>query len=118
MAYDNFQKSFYRMISGLGVKVFLDPGNTGNPPSDPPVQNGNYQYIQPEMFYTQQGLDAIDYQPIPPAYVAWGQFPLNAADEGGFFGGGEYNGQAVENTQENDLFYDTSNNLYYDLGDT
>lgn len=114
-SYNNFQKSFYAMISGLGTKIFLDPGNDGNAPADPPSPAGNYQFIQPEMFYPQVGLSALAYQPIPPAYVNWGQYPVNAGDDAGFLGGAPYDGAAVSNTQEADLYYDGTSNLYYDV---
>lgn len=104
-----------QMITGLGHKMSLDPGNAGNPPGNPPVQYGSYEYIQSFAF---QGIGhyATDIADVPPGYTDWGQMGVNVGDASGLRGGGYYSDPQVDMPVEQDMYFDQSSGLYYDLG--
>jgi hypothetical protein len=105
-----------QFFDGKGT-VPQDPGNELNPPGDPPVQVGTYQFI-PDYALQKFGHNATDFAPVPMAYRDWGQFPLNVGDPSGLTGGGYAQDPQVAMPMETNLFFDPSTGLYYDLGST
>lgn len=94
----------------------VPPGNLLNPPGNPPVETGNYQFIQDQFFQGAGGF-LTDIADIPPAFDNWGQYGINVADPSGQTGGGISNGEQVTLIVENTLFFDPSTGQYYDLGE-
>ena len=111
-----FQRGWAQFFNGAGRVPQPDAGNEGNAPGLPPVQTGTYEFIQSFAFQG-NGHWATDISPVPPGYQNWGQFAVMGGDPSGFFGGGFSQDPQVVLSQENDLYFDTSTGLYYDLGD-
>jgi hypothetical protein len=111
-----FAVGWFQFLNGKG-SVSFDTGNVLNPPGDAPVQTGNYEFIQPFAF---QGIGhfATDIAPVPPAFRAWGQYPLNVGDPSGLTGGGFTQDPQIAMPHETDLFFDPSTGLYYNIGPT
>lgn len=59
----------------------LDTGNTSNAPGDPPVQEGNYQFIQDELYFDPAGVEIGD-------NYTGGDMMLTGFDLSGNAGGG------------------------------
>lgn len=102
-------------FGGRGQQAPLPPGNTSNPPGDAPLQEGNYQFIMPEMMQG-AGHAATDIPDVPPAYQDWGQYPVNLADLSGNTGGGVYSGSDTNVSGEQMLFFDPQTGMYFDIG--
>jgi hypothetical protein len=106
-----------QVLRGAGRVAPPDPGNTANAPGLPPVQAGNYEYIQ-TVALQGFGHNISDIFTIPPEFQDWGQMMLGVGDPSGIYGGGTaYEPQTMSPT-ETGLFYDTNTGLYYDLGNT
>lgn len=102
------------VLNGKGRVNPPDPGNTANPPGDPPVQTGDYQFIQ-DFAFQGQGHNITDIPTVPLAYQNVGEFALNVADPSGQTGGGYSLNPQTGIVTEGNLYFDTSTGLYYDL---
>lgn len=108
----NFNTGLANFFRGVGG-IRPDPGNEANAPGDPPIPGGTYQFVQTEMVF---GPSRMNVPVTPPAFVDWGQYGVQVYDPSGNTGGGVYSGDATETPDENDLYFDASTGLYYDLG--
>jgi len=115
---------FRQFMAGLGYVPVPDPGNQGNAPANPPVQTGDYQFIQEDMYgpvdllnSTGRDNSITSIAPVPPAYMDSNAYPVNEFGLSGLEGGGISG--VVPNPfygQGNTLFYDETTGLYVDLG--
>ena len=88
-------------------------------PGNPPVQTGNYQFIQSFFFDNAgSGNSTTEIPDVPPAYQDWNQFPVNLYGLSGLTGGG-ITGDVPDpyTSQGASLFFDPSTGLYYDVRD-
>lgn len=82
--------SLSEFFNGLGYnKVNLDNGNRANPPGDPPVQYGSYEYIQPQLFADQEVMSVGSYTgDLVEGFNDWDEMAVNEFGPSGLTGGG------------------------------
>ena len=112
---NRFLNGWMLFLHGQGRVNPPDPGNTANPPGNPPVQVGSYEYIQPFAFQG-AGHAVTDIPYVPPEYQNVGEFAMNVYDPSGLTGGGFSNSPAVQLPTEQALFYDPNSGNYYQIG--
>ncbi len=111
----NTWKQFVQFFAGLGYVPPPDPGNTANAPADPPVQEGNYQFLQPFLYQRDDGL--TDIPNVPPAYQDWVQFPVNLFGLSGLEGGGSTGMVPDQFAQQGaSLYFDPASGMYVNIG--
>lgn len=106
-------QEFFR---GLGYVQPPNSGNRANAPADPPVQEGNYQFIQWQMLGGAGDNQAIVNVPeIPPAFRDWDGYPVNEYGVSGLTGGGAFASGMPLITNGPILYFDEATGLYVDL---
>lgn len=111
-------------MRGLGYVPQLSAGNMANAPADPPVQTGDYQFIQETSYGAADTLNStgddqsiVNIPVVPPGYRDWDQQPVNEFGLSGLEGGGTSGNVPDPWTEQgNVLYYDTASGLYIDLG--
>jgi hypothetical protein len=126
MALSGTLADLFSFIRGGGYVPPPDPGNTANAPASPPVQTGDYQFIQETMYGAADDLNSTgaddsitSIAPIPPAYRDWSEFPVSEYGLSGLEGGGitgDAPNQFGHSEQGQVLYFDPNTGLYYDLG--
>lgn len=99
------------LFAGAGYVAPPAPGNRSNAPADPSVVTGNYEFIIPQMYPSQ---NIVNVPVIPPFGRDWGQLPLNLYGLSGLEGGGSTG--LVPNVNQGAVFYyDENTGNYVDL---
>lgn len=111
-----FWQNTLQFFGGLGYIPAPDAGNRGNAPALPPVQEGNYQFIQDSMLGGQgDNQDIVNVPVVPPAYQDWSEYALNEYGLSGLEGGGA-NAPGMPTIDNGPiLFYDETTGLYVNL---
>jgi hypothetical protein len=99
----------YAFFAGLGYVEPPDPGNRANAPADPPVQQGNYQWLQMPADWTDNRTTNIEN--IPPAYRDLGNYAVPVFGLSGLEGGGS-TGDVPELDNGTILYYDNTTGTY------
>lgn len=103
--------AFKTFLTGLGYVDPPDAGNRSNAPANPPVQEGSYEYIIPQMFASQ---DIVNVPAIPPNYQDWAQYPVSLYGLSGLEGGGS-TGDVPIVVNGRTLYYNEVTGMYYAL---
>lgn len=112
--------NWLRLLAGNGPVAPPSPGNRSNAPAPPPVQAGNYQWIQN---YLMNGIDngrsmsVLAPYHVPPAYQDWDAYPVNEFDASGLEGGGIASSQEMPQptAAPGSLYFDPTTGLYYEM---
>jgi hypothetical protein len=111
---------FLRVLYGAGKVPPPDPGARDIAPGNPPVQAGNWQFIQP-VFFSDAGLQSPDrIGVVPPMYRDWPDYQVNQAGLSGQLGGGtatQGDGVPLSMEDQDTLFFNPSNQLLYNVPD-
>jgi hypothetical protein len=110
----NMLSGWQAVFRGIGT-VYIDAGNLANAPGNPPVQQGNYEWIQ-DYLYRDESYGLSQIPEIPAPFRDWSGYPLNLDDGSGNFGGGDNAGLDYQVATAPVLYYDTETSLYYDIG--
>lgn len=103
---------WHALFAGLGP-VPVNQGNRNNAPAPPPVQAGNYEFIQPAMY---PDMSITDIPTVPPGYRDWNGYPLDQYGLSGLTGGGSSNDPAVQISGERLFYFDPKLGVYVNIG--
>ena len=99
------------LFAGAGHVPPPDPGNRNNAPASPPVQEGSYEFIIPQMF---PNMDVCIIDNIPLAFQVWPHYAVNSYPISGLTGGGS-TGNVPGITNGPIEYYDQATGTYVDL---
>lgn len=109
-----------KLLHGDGPVNPPSPGNRNNAPATPPIQVGNYQWLQSFLVNgvdNGKSMSVLAPFHVPPAYQDWGAYPVNEFDVSGLEGGGIATAPEMPspNAAPGSLYFDPSTGLYYEM---